>query len=193
MPGFPWVRGEGLMGIRTKVRFWSRQESGATAVEFALVGFPFIFLLIGIIELSVMFAAMSTLDSATNTAARLVRTGQAQMSADPETTFRESLCEQASVFLDCSRIVYEVITMNSFSDFASFPPSYDEEGNMESNGFDAGSVDDVVLIRVSYAYPLMTPLLGAAFADGANNTKRMMTTVVLETEPYDVNLVVDEL
>lgn len=172
---------------------WLKQSSGATAVEFALVAFPFIYLLIGIIELSVMFAAMSTLDSATNTAARLVRTGQAQMSADPEETFKTALCDQASVFLDCSKIKYEVITMSNFSDFASFPPSYDENGDLVSSGFNAGSVDDVILIRAFYSYQLLTPLIGEAFSDGPNNTKRMVTTVVLETEPYDVNLVVDQL
>lgn len=175
------------------LRKWLNQSSGATAVEFALVGFPFIYLLIGIIELSVMFAATSTLDSATNTAARLIRTGQSQMSADPEDTFKTELCNQAKVFLDCSKIKYEVITMSNFSDFASFPPTYDENGDLVSTGFNAGSVDDVVLIRASYSYQLLTPLIGAAFSDGPNNTKRMVTTVVLETEPYDVNLVVDEL
>lgn len=83
--------------------------------------------------------------------------------------------------------------MSGFSDFASYPASYDENGNLESSGFNPGSVDDVILIRTAYRYPLLTPLLGAAFADGPNNTKLMVTTVVLETEPYDVREVVDEL
>ena len=175
------------------VRKWIKDEEAATAVEFALVAFPFIYLLIGIIELSVMFAAMSTLDAATNDASRLIRTGQAQTSGDPQQLFEDLLCERASVFLDCSEIQYEVITMNGFSDFASYPASYDEDGNLQSGGFDAGSVDDIILIRTAYKYPLLTPLLGAAFSDAPNNSKLMVTTVVLETEPYDVELVVDEL
>jgi Flp pilus assembly protein TadG len=176
------------------IRRWFKGEDAATAVEFALVAFPFTYLLIGIVELSVMFAATSTLDAATNDAARLIRTGQVQQTnGDPQQMFEELLCEKASVFLPCTGIQYEVITMSGFSDFGSYPPSYDEDGNLQSAGFNPGSVDDVVLIRAAYRYPLMTPLLGAAFSDGPNNTKLMVTTVVLETEPYDVRQVVGEL
>ena len=38
----------------------------------------FIYLMIGIIEMSLMFVASSLLDSATGQASRLIRTGQAQ-------------------------------------------------------------------------------------------------------------------
>lgn len=171
---------------------WIYSRDASTAVEFSLLAFPFTYLLLGIIELSVMFAAMSTLDASTNDAARLIRTGQAQTSGDPESAFKTLLCDRASVFLECDKIQYEVVHMNSFSDFASYPVSYDEDGNLLSQGFDAGSVDDVILIRTVYQYPLLTPLLGAVFGDGANK-KRMVTTIVLETEPYDVEQVVDQL
>ncbi len=172
---------------------WLKTTDAATAVEFALIACPFTYLLIGIIELSVMFAAMSTLDSATNDAARVIRTGQAQTSNNPEQTFRDLLCARAHVFLSCNKIQYEVIHMDDFSDFASYPPTYDEDGNLMSQGFDAGAVDDVILIRTAYRYPLLTPLLGAVFSDSPNNSKLFVSTVVLETEPYDVQQVVNEL
>ncbi|HAJ89575.1 MAG TPA: pilus assembly protein [Rhodospirillaceae bacterium] len=176
------------------VRRWWKGEDAATAVEFALVAFPFFYLLVGIIELSIMFAAMSTLDAATNDAARLIRTGQVQQTnGDPRQMFEDVLCGKVKGFIPCNAIQYEVITMDGFSDFASYPASFDEDGNLQSAGFDPGSVDDVVLIRAAYRYPLLTPLLGAAFADSPHNSKLMITTVVLETEPYDVRQVVDEL
>lgn len=176
------------------IKRWSIDSRASTAVEFALLAFPFVYLLVGIIELSVMFAAMSSLDSGTNDAARLIRTGQVQQTnGDPQDMFETVLCSRVSSFLPCSQIRYEVITMSGFSDFASYPASYDENGNLESSGFNPGSVDDVILIRTAYRYPLLTPLLGAAFADGPNNTKLMVTTVVLETEPYDVRQVAGEL
>jgi Flp pilus assembly protein TadG len=173
---------------------WLNDDSAATAVEFSLIAFPFTYLLMGIIEMSLMFAGMSTLDESTSTAARMIRTGQVQQYAgDPQQLFEDKICERASVFLDCSRIQYEVIKLNGFSDFSSYPPSFDDDGNLMSNGFDAGGVDDVVLIRTAYRYPLLTPLLASAFSDSTGNTKLMMSTVVLETEPYDVEQVVDEL
>jgi Flp pilus assembly protein TadG len=175
-------------------RQYLQRKDGATAVEFALVAFPFTYLMVAIIEMSLLFAGMSTLDSATNEAARLIKTGQVQQTnGDPQDMFEDKLCEKASVFIPCDAIQYEVITMGGFSDFASYPPTFDEDGNLESQGFNPGAVDDVVLIRASYRYPLMTPLLGAVFSDGPNNTKLMVTTVVLETEPYDVTQVMEQL
>lgn len=173
---------------------WIKNEEAATAVEFALVAVPFSYILMGIIEMSLMFASMSTLDAATNQAARMIRTGQVQQTeGDPETLFRDTLCAGADVFLNCEGIRYEVINMEGFSNFADYPVSFDEDGNMQTQGFDAGGVNDVILIRTSYKYPLMTPLIGQALADGINNTKVIMSTIVLETEPYDVQQVVGDL
>jgi len=173
---------------------WVKNENGATAVEFAMVAMPVVYLLLGIIEMSMMFVGMSTLDHATNEAARLIKTGQVQQTnGDPEQMFKDALCDSAKVFLDCSQIQYEVVHLNGFSDFSSHAASYDENGNLNSEGFDAGSVNDVVLIRAAYQYKLMTPLIAEFMSDGEGNTKRFVSTIVLETEPYDVELVVDEL
>lgn len=176
------------------IRHWFRAESGATAVEFAMVAIPFTYLLIGIIEMSLMFVGMSTLDSATSSAARLIRTGQVQQAqGDPEQLFKDKLCNAASIFLDCAKIQYEVVRMDGFSDFASYPATFDENGDLDSQGFDAGSVDDVILIRTVYKYPLMTPVMASLLSDADGRSKTFISTIVLETEPYDVEQVLDQL
>ena len=77
------------------------------------------FLLIGTIEMSLMFAASANLHSATNDASRLIRTGQAQQSGgDAEDVFANKLCEGVNVILDCSKLQYEVIAMGDFDDFS---------------------------------------------------------------------------
>lgn len=175
-------------------RKWIVEERGATAVEFALVAIPALYLLIGIIEMSLMFLAMSTLDYAANESSRLIRTGQVQQSnTDPDEMFRDSLCSYAKTFLDCKKIQYEVVHLDNFADFANHKAQYDENGDLISGGFDAGSVNDVILVRVVYKYKLMTPIISQLLSDSEGNTKKLVTTVVLETEPYDVDLVVDEL
>ncbi|PZO82058.1 MAG: pilus assembly protein, partial [Micavibrio aeruginosavorus] len=51
---------------------------------------------------------------------------------------------------------------------------------------DAGGASDVVLIRVLYNYPVMTPLMGSMLATiSTDNTRRLVSTVVLQTEPYE--------
>lgn len=178
-----------LCGIGSITRSFVRNKKGSTAVEFSLVAIPFIFLLIGIVETSLMFAGSSILQGATQQAARMIRTGQVQQSGeDPEEMFREVLCEHADTLLDCTRIQYEVITMEGgFTDFSEFPPEFNEDGDLEGRGFTPGGVNDVVLIRAIYRYPLMTPIMGNLMADGPDNTKLMISTVVMENEPYDVN------
>lgn len=172
---------------------WVRENKGATAVEFALVAVPFTFLLIGIIEMSLMFAAGANLHSATSDAARLIRTGQAQMAADPEQAFRDKLCERVDTLLNCGRLQYEVVTMDGFGDFEEYADTYDADGNLNSQGFDAGGSSDVVLIRVSYRYPLMIPVLSSMLSDGPGMTKHLLATVVLQTEPYDINEEVENM
>lgn len=170
------------------VRNWTGGESGSTAVEFALVSVPFIYLLVGIIEMSLMFAAGSTLHSATNDAARLIRTGQAQTTSvgTPEDIFRGELCLKSSALLNCDLLQYEVIPLDEFADFSDYQATYDEDGNLISQGFDAGGSSDVVMIRVIYRYPLMVPLVGNLMSDGPGMTKLFMATVVLQSEPYDI-------
>lgn len=167
------------------LRNYYRDESGATALEFALVGVPFTFLLIGIIEMSLMFAAMSVLHGATNEGARLVRTGQVQQTTgDPEDLFQSAVCAHADTLLSCARLQYEVVQIPSFSSFSDYAPQTNADGEFVPRPFDPGGVNDTVLIRTYYRYPLLTPFIGDMLADGPDRTKILMSTIVLQTEPY---------
>ena len=166
---------------------WFKDSRASTAVEFALVAVPFTYLLIGIIEMSIMFAASSNLHSATNDASRIIRTGQVQQSTgDPEDMFRQRLCDDVDILLDCSRLQYEVIAMDDFSDFPSYTTQYDDDGNLVTQGFDPGGSSDVVLIRVAYRYPFMVPIIGNLLSDGHGMSKLLLATVVMQNEPYDL-------
>lgn len=163
---------------------WRKDEDGAAALEFAFLSIPFFTFLIGIIEVALMIANASVLEGATYDAARLVRTGQVQQGADPETMFRSALCDHA-VILDCDDIQFTVTTLNTFGDAEDAVPTFDEDGNMEEEDFDAGGSGDIVMIRVSYLYEMMTPMLGQLFTNYPGRKRLMMSTVVLQTEPYE--------
>lgn len=180
------------MGALFPFLSWLKKSDGVVAIEFALIAFPFIFIIIGILEMSLMFGSQSVLLGATNDAARLIRTGQVQQTTgDPETMFRDLLCEKADALLDCSKLQYEVVAMDAFSSFDQYDAQYDTNGNLISRGFGPGGVNSVNLIRVIYRYQLATPLIGNFLSDGPNNTKLLMATVVLQTEPYDIQQVVN--
>lgn len=164
---------------------WVRREEGSTAIEFALMFIPYLFLSVGIIEMSIMYASASLLEGATGSAARLIRTGQLQQDGgDPEALFREAICNYATVLIDCDDVIIEARQMNSFNDYEAFAAEYDDDGNLMSQGFEAGGASSRVLIRVGYRYDMMTPFIGPLLA-GADNSRFFMSTIVLQTEPYE--------
>ncbi len=166
---------------------WFYKNDGVTAIEFALIGPPFFLLVLGIMEIGMFFAAGSVLEGASNDAARLIRTGAVQLSADPETTFNTELCDKVGAMLDCTKLQYEVIQMadNSFATAADYTPTFDDEGNLVPAGFSAGNSNDVVLIRAVYKYEFLTPYIGTMITgDMSRNWAVHMATVVLKAEPY---------
>lgn len=178
-----------ISNFKTIFKSFVKTTDGATAVEFSLVAIPFTFLLMGIIEISLFFAASNIMHGATSDAGRLVRTGQVQQydQGDPQVLFETALCEHASVFANCDNIEYEVIAIDGFSDFSSHAAQYDEDGNFQPQGFTPGGTNDTVLIRTNYRYKFMVPFLASMFSDGSDGGRAILTTIVLQTEPYDLD------
>lgn len=168
------------------LRKWFVHKDGGVAVEFSLLSIPYIFLSIGIIELSIMYAAGSMLEGATGSAARLIRTGQIQQSAsaNPEQLFRDALCGYAGALVNCDDVQLEVQTVGSFGDVDGLSPNFNAQGDFISSGFAAGGVNDRVLIRSVYQYPMMTPLIGPLLT-GPDNARTFISSIVLQTEPYE--------
>lgn len=181
-----------MLIIRPMLR-WIREKKATTAVEFSLIGVPFIFLTVGIIELGMMQAAGSILENGLQDAARDIRTGEIQLAGgDTEAAFRESLCNSTSGIIDCDNIQLEavVIVEGSFASSDNYAPNFDAvSGDLISRGFDGGGSNETVLIRAVYNYPIITPMLSQFFAEAGKNTRMLMSTVVMQNEPYlfDVN------
>lgn len=179
--------GNMVLNFKPLHRRWQDNEDGATAVEFSLVAIPFMFTIIGIIELALMFMASSVLEGAVNDTTRLIRTGQVQNAEDatPEEFFQQALCDSVPAFLDCREFQYQVYTLDSFSEADDTEPEFDEDGNLQDTEFDVGGSNQIVLVRVTYMYQLITPLIGDFFSDFPNNKRLIMATSVFETEPYE--------
>lgn len=165
-----------------------RQDDGSVAVEFALLGLPFFLLIVGLIEISLFFASGVAVEGAANASARILRTGQAQLSGDPLAAFEDKLCAQVGILVDCANLQYEVIAVDddSFTNLGENVPSFDEDGNLESQGFDPGGSEDVIIVRIAYRHQFLTPFLGnLAGDDTATKSALHMSTVVLRNEPYE--------
>jgi Flp pilus assembly protein TadG len=165
---------------------WVREERATTAVEFSMIGIPFVLMIVGIVEMALMFTVQSIIQQATFDAARLIRTGQLQQGelGDPEQAFRQAVCDFAELVVPCAEIQYQVEKLDNFSDADDNPPEFDEEGNMEDTPFDPGVENDIVLIRVAYNFPIRTPMMKPLLATVDGTKRSIFSTIILQTEPY---------
>lgn len=180
--------GDGKGMLKHIRRYLSSENDGVVAIEFALVVIPFIFLLVGMVEVGLFYASGALLEGASVDAARLIRTGQVQDSGDPETTFKDELCKQAQSLIACDKIQYEVIDIpsGSFIDAENYKPVYDADGNLVPQGFDAGNSNDVVMVRTYYKYTFLTPFIGDLLSGKpGQDWLGQMSTVVIKSEPYN--------
>lgn len=180
------AEGQGsVMGILRKIKRWFVRDDGVAAIEFAMIAPPFFMLLTGTLEMSLAFTAGFMLEAGTVEAARLVRTGEAVGSGAPETAFRDRLCEQVSFLIPCASVQYESIVLNGFADAGNFAPQFDANGDLISQGFNAGASDQTVLVRTYYRYQLLTPMIGSlVLPGGQSGSLRLMSTAVIKNEPY---------
>ena len=168
-----------------------KNNDGVTAIEFAFFAIPMAFIIAGMVEVGMMSTAGTLLQGATDDAARLIRTGQAQTSADPQGMFEDMLCDKVDLLIDCDDLVYEVIKIDEGTGFGGLAanmmliePVFDPDGNLVAQGFDAGNENSLIIVRVTYNYPLLSPFVGPVMSDNNNNTRLLMATAIIQNEPY---------
>jgi Flp pilus assembly protein TadG len=169
-----------------KRRFEAIDCRGAAAVEFAIVGGSFMLMLLAAFEFGYMLFVQSVLDNAARDAARLIRTGQAQNSASPTSTFSTLLCNEVGSLIGCGSIVYQAQVFNNWSaaqTAVNTPPTRNSNGTFVSSGFSAGTPGQIMVVTVTYNYPFFTPWIGG-LVGGSSQSALLMSTVVFQNEPY---------
>lgn len=165
-------------------RLNTHASSGATAVEFAMIAPIFLLLLFAIFETGIIFMAQSVLQSAVNNAARTVKIGSA--ASMDATTFRNSICSQISVLMSCSsNLQIDLVSYGSFSSATySSPLNPDGSFNSAMSRYQPGSGGSIELLRASYAWPVVTPLLTTFLVNMGNNSHLISASVAFRNEPF---------
>lgn len=171
--------------IRSTMRPLLRDNRGSASVEFALVAPPFLLLMVAILEISAMYFTSSVIEGATKEAARQIRTGRVQTSADPLTAFRSELCDALLNVIDCTKVNFHVQTFSNFST-ASLPLEIDEDGEVVDAGFSPGGSGAVTVVRAIYRWSFATPLLDHVMPAGPAG-HLLVSTVAFQNEPYNVD------
>ena len=173
----------------------ARDESGATALEFAILALPFFTLVFAILETSLIFFSGQILDSATQDASRLVRTGQAQAASFTVGNFRSAVCDRLYGLFDCNQLKINVAVV---SDFTSATAPYPMQTGAEcttsgstttcdwklGDQFQPGEGGQVVLVQVYYKWPTVIKLPGFNFQDQPDGTRLLGAVRVFRNEPF---------
>ena len=166
-------------------RRFRRDERGANAVEFGIIALPFFALFLAIIEASLVFVTNQVMETALRDAARLVRTGQAQMQGFSANQFRDRVCQGITVLLNCRADL--VVDVREFPRFGTpQTPPVRPDGTLDPNraNFQMGRPGSVIVATAYYDAPSYTNLLGNIMSDAPGNRIRLMATVAFRNEPF---------
>ncbi|KZM48398.1 hypothetical protein OA90_20865 [Labrenzia sp. OB1] len=163
-----------------------KDDRGVTAIEFAMIGIPFFVLSIGIMEVGLVLVVNRMVDDAVVSAARMIRTGQAQEGTFTADEFRDQICGFLPTFVcDASRMSVEVVSVDSFAEANAAPSLYDDEGNIrEDLQFVTGDASDIVVMNVIYKWPMMMSNL-ELYPEDRGGVRHLTSTLVFRNEPWE--------
>jgi Flp pilus assembly protein TadG len=163
-------------------------QSGAAAVEFAMVALPFFALLFSILELGMMFMTSTTIEAATVSAARQIRTGQLQQGGSNSAAgFKTLICNGMSWISTADCVANMSIDVRTFPNFAAVtvtPPIANNQIDQTQLTYNAGNACDIVLVRAFYPYTLLTPLLEPGMPNLGPNQRLITTAVAFRNENW---------
>jgi Flp pilus assembly protein TadG len=182
--------------VSALMRRWRREESGTTAIEFAIIAAPFVLLLFGLVSVCLYYFADFSMENATWQAARAVRTGQLQQSqgayagittdADRQKALKKAFCDKAFLFTDCNSKA--VVIVQSNTGFGSISqPSCTSDGtviNESAAAFNAGATSSVVLVTVCYPWDFGGKLPLFKLGNLTGGALLMQASAAFRTEPY---------
>lgn len=186
-----FIRGNAKAQDRSLLKRWKSDQRGVTAIEFALVIVPFLATMFAIMEVALVYFGTFTLENATEQAARLIRTGQAQGQGAAYTAakFKEDVCAQTMSFMSCGDDMR--VDVRSFGTFGGVagPSPLDANGQLRDDfeNFSMGAGGDVVLVTVFYKWNLVAsfPRFGLGVGNMADGSRLLRASVAFRNEPFD--------
>ena len=168
------------------LRRFRRDQTGATAIEFAFVAAPFFFMMFALLELGMLFVMDVVLETAVSQTGRLVRTGQAHQRAMSVTEFRQEVCGRMGIFeSQCrERLLVDVRVLPRFT--GQTPPDpVNAQGELSDTGlvFAMGGPRDIILVSAWYPQPLFTPLVSQG-AERVAGRRVLNATTAFRNEPF---------
>ena len=175
-----------------------RCESGATAVEFALVLPLMILVIVGGLEMAIVLFIGSSIEAAVMEASRYGATGT-EVGVSRGERVLEIVGGRTYGLLDMDQVDMDTLVYESFADIGQPEPFTDQDGNhvynsgepfvdVNGNGqWDAdmgaaglGGPSDVVVYRLSYSWGLVTPMLRELLGESVTH----VSSIAVRNEPF---------
>lgn len=168
-----------------------RREDGTTAVEFAFVAAPFLYLLLAIFETGLMLFAEYIVEHGTAQAGRMIRTGQVQNGNISKAEFKTLVCGRMASFLNCNANLH--VDVRKYTNFSSVSQSapVGDDGELTADvttgaQWQPGEPNEVVVVRTYYDWQLFTPGI-SRLANLAGGRRVLIGTAVFRNEPYKID------
>ena len=166
------------------VRRFIAARGGATAVEFAIVAAPFLFLLAAVFETAILFFTQSAIETGLNKAARQIRTGQVQAQGLTASQFKDLVCSNLASYLDCqNNLQIDVRSFPAFSD-VHVPDLVVDDELVEDFEYRPGGAMEVVVARAAYVWDLMTPDPISGLANLSGGKRLLAAGATFRNEPF---------
>jgi Flp pilus assembly protein TadG len=163
-----------------------KSEGGAAALEFAMVIFPFIYVLGCITETGVMLFTEYVLQSSVQDAARQIRTGGAQNAGLDAAGFKTKVCKNVGALVDCAKVTVYVKPATSFTTLKSTLPSAlaisTDPGSPKS--FNCGLASQPGAVIATYDWTFVFPFMSFLGNINGNTQRRLSGVAIYQNEPY---------
>jgi Flp pilus assembly protein TadG len=167
-----------------------KSESGAAAVEFALVAFPFFYVMGCICETGIMLFAEYSIQAGVQEAARQIKTGQAQNSSLSAANFKSKICEITGRVIDCEgKLTVYVRPASSFTALASLMPGYmnvgaKPDGTPNPTSYSCGSPEQAAGVIATYDWKFTMPFMTFLGNFNGGKTRRLAGIAIFQNEPF---------
>lgn len=167
-----------------------KSESGATAVEFSLVAFPFFMIMGCICETGIMLFSEYAIQAGVQEAARQIRTGQAQTAGLSAAAFKTKICETAGIVFDCEgHLTVYVKPATTFALLQTSLPSYlnvgaKDDGTPNPTSYDCGLASQPAAVIATYDWKFTMPFMKFLGNINGNAARRLYGLAIFENEPF---------
>ncbi len=176
-------------GLHLFAKRFGADRKGATAVEFGLLATPFFFMLMMIVEMSMVFWTRQVLQEATNQAARTILTGESRTLysgsvAAQTAAFRDAVCARMNMATDCPTRLF--IDVQPSSAFPANANSMVTSGTIDVSRYQMRPVapSEIVVVRTAYKVPVITSGFFSAMSRLTTNENVLESVVAFRAEPF---------